>query len=107
MQNVARDPKSAAGHYYLGMNLGQLARTKLLGALKLVDEMEREFKAAVALDERFDHADRNAAWACYTTKRRFSAAWAVGRRRENISNARRNSHLVPPRQPRSISPKLT
>lgn len=53
---IARDPKSAPGHYYLGMNLGQLARTKLLGALKLVDEMEREFKAAAALEERFDHA---------------------------------------------------
>lgn len=53
---LARDPKSAPGNYYLGMNLGQLARTKLLGALKLVGEMERAFKAAEALDERFDHA---------------------------------------------------
>ena len=43
------------------MNLGQLARTKTLGALKIVDEMEREFKMARALDEHFDHAgpDRN------------------------------------------------
>jgi tetratricopeptide (TPR) repeat protein len=58
---TAREPKLAAGHYYLAMNLGQLARTKLLGALKLVDEMEHEFKAARALDEHFDHAgpDRN------------------------------------------------
>ena len=53
---IARVPDSGPGHYYLGMNLGQLARTKLLGALKIVDEMEREFKAAAALDERFDHA---------------------------------------------------
>lgn len=53
---LARDPKSAPGHYYLGMNLGQLARTKLLGALKIVDEMEREFKTAAALDELFDYA---------------------------------------------------
>lgn len=58
---LARDPKSAPAHYYLGMNLGQLARTKTLGALRLVDEMEVEFKAARALDEYFDHAgpDRN------------------------------------------------
>lgn len=58
---LARDPKSAPAHYYLGMNLGQLARTKTLGALKLVDEMEREFKAARALDEYLDFAgpDRN------------------------------------------------
>jgi tetratricopeptide (TPR) repeat protein len=60
-QAIGRDPRSAAGHYYLGMNLGQLARTKSLGALKLVREMEQEFKRARELDERFDHggADRN------------------------------------------------
>jgi len=58
---LTRDPKSAPAHYYLGMNLGQLARTKTLGALRIVDEMEVEFKAARALDEYFDHAgpDRN------------------------------------------------
>lgn len=58
---VARNVESAQAHYYLGMNLGQLARTKTLGALRIVDEMEREFKMARALDERFDFAgpDRN------------------------------------------------
>jgi tetratricopeptide (TPR) repeat protein len=58
---VAREPDSAPGHYYLGMNLGQLARTKTLGALKLVDEMEHEFKLARELDENFSFAgpDRN------------------------------------------------
>jgi tetratricopeptide (TPR) repeat protein len=58
---IERDPKSAPGHYYLAMNLGQLARTKTLGALKLVDEMEREFKLARNLDPKFDYAgpDRN------------------------------------------------
>lgn len=55
-QLIARDPKSAAGHYYLAMNLGQLAQTKTLGALKIVDEMEREFKIAHDLDAKFDHA---------------------------------------------------
>ena len=29
-QVIARSPSSVAGHYYLGMNLGQLARTKTL-----------------------------------------------------------------------------
>lgn len=60
-QLVAREPKLAAAHYYLAMNLGQFARTKLLGALKIVDEMEEEFKAARELDEQFDFAgpDRN------------------------------------------------
>jgi len=55
-QSIARTPKSAPGHYYLAMNLGQLARTKTLGALKIVDEMEREFKTARDLDAKFDYA---------------------------------------------------
>ena len=55
-QLIVRDPKLAAAHYYLALNLGQLARTKSLGALPLVDEMERAFKAAVSLDANFDHA---------------------------------------------------
>jgi tetratricopeptide (TPR) repeat protein len=53
---VARDPKLAAGHYYLAMNLGQLARTELIGALALVKEMEPEFQKAGALDPLLDHA---------------------------------------------------
>ena len=53
---IERDPRLAAGHYYLGLNLGQLARTKKIGALRLVDEMEAEFKAAIALDPKFDYA---------------------------------------------------
>jgi tetratricopeptide (TPR) repeat protein len=53
---IARDAKSAPAHYYLGMNLGQLARTELLGALALVREMENEFKTAESLDEHFDYA---------------------------------------------------
>lgn len=54
-------PESAEAHYYLAMNLGQLARTRSLGALKLVDEMEAEFKKARELDNSFDYAgpDRN------------------------------------------------
>jgi tetratricopeptide (TPR) repeat protein len=55
-QVIARDPKSAPGHYYLAMNLGQLARTKTLGALKIVDEIEREFKTARDLDAKLDYA---------------------------------------------------
>ncbi|PYI89113.1 MAG: hypothetical protein DME26_01945, partial [Verrucomicrobia bacterium] len=60
-QLLAREPNSVPGRYYLGMNLGQLARTRGIGALKLVTEMEREFSAARDLDESFDNAgpDRN------------------------------------------------
>lgn len=55
-QLLAREPKSVPGHYYLGMNFGQLARTQLLGALKIVKQMEVEFKTAGSLDAHFDCA---------------------------------------------------
>ncbi|HYT59580.1 MAG TPA: hypothetical protein VEL06_05385 [Haliangiales bacterium] len=58
---TARDPKSAPGHYYLAMDLAQLAQTKTLGALRIVEEMEREFQLTADLDAKFDYAgaDRN------------------------------------------------
>jgi len=55
-QSLAHETNSAPVHYYLAMNLGQLARTELLGALKLVREMEREFTIAAGLDAQFDFA---------------------------------------------------
>ncbi|MCX8089344.1 MAG: hypothetical protein N3I86_00185 [Verrucomicrobiae bacterium] len=60
-QALTGDSNCAPAHYYLGMNLGQLARTRTLGALRLVSDMERAFKAARALDAHFDFAgpDRN------------------------------------------------
>lgn len=53
---IRLNPKLAAAHYYLGMNLGQLARTRTLGALKLVGQMEGAFKTATALDPTLDYA---------------------------------------------------
>lgn len=53
---VERQPQFAAGHHYLAMNLGQLARTRTLSALRLVGEMERAFLAAARLDPGLDHA---------------------------------------------------
>ena len=60
-QALSWKPKFAAVHYYLGMNLAQLARTKGLGALKIVDEMEHEFSIARELDANLDYGgpDRN------------------------------------------------
>lgn len=49
-------PDSAALHYYLGLNLGELARTKSLGALRLVDQMEKEFIKSIELDPSLDYA---------------------------------------------------
>ena len=56
-QSLARESNSAPGHYYLAIELGQLADTKRnLAAYKLVREMEREFKTADDLDEHFSYA---------------------------------------------------
>jgi len=55
---LAHLPNSAAGHYYLAMNLGKLAEAEApsLAAYRLVHEVEREFKLAAELDVHFDHA---------------------------------------------------
>ncbi len=54
---VALAPDSGPAHYYLGMDLGQLADTKRnLSAFRMVKDMEREFLAARALDKHFDYA---------------------------------------------------
>ncbi|MGO8930777.1 MAG: hypothetical protein ACLQU3_28290 [Limisphaerales bacterium] len=60
-QALARESNSASAHYYLGMNLGQLARTRGLTALGLVLQMQREFTRAHDLEEQLDWAgpDRN------------------------------------------------
>jgi tetratricopeptide (TPR) repeat protein len=53
---IELQPKSAAAHYYLGLNLGQLAQTKLLGALRLIGEMEAAWHRTLELDPKFDYA---------------------------------------------------
>lgn len=56
-QSLARASNAAPGHYYLAVELGQLADTRRnLAAFKMVREMEREFKTADDLDEQFDYA---------------------------------------------------
>jgi tetratricopeptide (TPR) repeat protein len=53
---IREQPQSGPAHNYLAMDLGQLARTELLGALSLVREMEGEFKTAWSLDQEVDYA---------------------------------------------------
>jgi hypothetical protein len=56
-QLLTRESNSAPGHYYLAIELGQLADTRRnLAAIKMVREIEREFKMAGDLDEHFDYA---------------------------------------------------
>ena len=53
---VLKAPKEPGGYFFLAMNKGQLARTKTLGALPLVKEMEAAFLQAIKLDPKFDNA---------------------------------------------------
>lgn len=55
---LAREPDSAPGHYYLGMNLGKLAQAEApsFAAYRLVYEVEAEFKTAAKLDAKYDYA---------------------------------------------------
>jgi tetratricopeptide (TPR) repeat protein len=85
---IARESNSAPAHYYLGMNLGQLATTKGLTALRLVTRMQREFTRARDLEEQLDWAgpDRNLGLLC----RDAPAIGSVGSRskaREHLARA--------------------
>ena len=55
-QLIDKDPNLAPAHYYLGLNLGQVARTKTLGALSIVRDMETAFLKAIELNPKLDHA---------------------------------------------------
>lgn len=53
--SLARHPDSAPTHYYLALNLGELARTKHVGALRLLPRLRDSLEAARRLDESLDH----------------------------------------------------
>ncbi|MEW6304025.1 MAG: hypothetical protein AB1705_11170 [Verrucomicrobiota bacterium] len=53
-QVVAKAPDLAAARYYLALNLGQLARTRLMSGLAIVSEMEKTLLATRAVDEKYD-----------------------------------------------------
>ncbi len=91
---VTLAPNSAAAHHYLAMNLGQLARTKLLGALKLVTEMEAEFKAARRLDEHLDFAGPDRSLGLLYLE---APGWptSVGSRTKARQHLRRAAELAP------------
>jgi tetratricopeptide (TPR) repeat protein len=55
-QTIQHHPNLAPAHYYLAMNLGQLARSKGLSALKIIREMEEAFQTVIKLDPSFDYA---------------------------------------------------
>jgi tetratricopeptide (TPR) repeat protein len=87
-QAIARASNSAAAHYYLGMNLGQLARTRGLSALKLVNQMQRAFTRAHDLEEQLDWAgpDRNLG-LLYRDAPAFASIGSRSKAREHLKRA--------------------
>lgn len=54
--SLSNNPAAAPTHYYLALNLGELARTKSLGALQIVPRIRDSLESARVLDESLDHA---------------------------------------------------
>jgi tetratricopeptide (TPR) repeat protein len=52
---ISRNPNSAPAHYYLALNLGETARARKIGALKLLHEMEHELLTAKGQDALLDY----------------------------------------------------
>ncbi len=50
------DPQRAEGFFFLALNLGELARTKSVGALSLLRQMEKALLEAAKLKPHLDHA---------------------------------------------------
>jgi len=90
---LRHEPKNMQAHYNLGLNLGQLARTKSLGALSIVDEMEKEFTAARAMDEKYDFAgpDRTLGMLYYEAPSTIS----IGNRSKAKTHLQRAVELAP------------
>lgn len=91
---LQKEPASAPLQYYLAMNLGQLARTKTLGALKLVREMEALFFQARVLDETFDAAGPD---RCLALLYLEAPGWptSIGNKRKALTHCRRAVQIAP------------
>jgi tetratricopeptide (TPR) repeat protein len=93
-QAIAQEPGSAAAHYYLAENLGQLARTETFGALKIVRQMENELKSAIKLDGHFDYAGPERTLGLLY---RDAPGWpmSIGSRRKALSWLKQAEKLAP------------
>lgn len=83
-------PNSIAGHYYLGLNLGQLARVKnKLLAWGMVDDIERALEKARDLDARFCYAgpDRSLGLLHYNKNIEASILYGKDKARMHLKRA--------------------
>jgi tetratricopeptide (TPR) repeat protein len=95
-QLLARDSYSGAGHYYLGMDYGELAAAEApsMAAYKLIHEIEHEFKAADDLDEKLDFGGPP---RCLGLLYRDAPGWpiSIGNRRKAREYLRRAAEIAP------------
>ena len=93
------NPQYAPAHYYLGMDLGQLAKVEVWSALFIVKEMEREFKAASVLDPLMDYAgpERNLG-LLYQTAPRITSVGNRHKARVFLEKARQLAPQYPENQ---------
>lgn len=91
---IGQAPTNAAAHYWLAMNLGQLARTKSLGALKLVREMEQELSRAQLLDAHVDFAGPDRSLGLLY---RDAPGWpaSIGSKKKALEHLQRAARLHP------------
>jgi tetratricopeptide (TPR) repeat protein len=91
---LERDAGLAPAHYYLALNLGQVARTKTVGALRIVSDMERALHRVIALDETFDHAGAHRSLGILYAE---APGWpvSVGSRSRSKEHFQRAVHLSP------------
>ncbi len=87
-------PTVPEGHYYLAMNLGQLARTKWLEALGIVKDLERGLKLASGMNPRLDHAGPD---RCLGLLYRDAPGWpvSVGGKSKARTHLLRSVELAP------------
>ncbi len=91
---IDRVPQLAEGWYYHGLNSGQFARTKMLGALSLVRGMERSFQRSISINPRLDHAG---AHRCLGLLYRDAPGWpiSVGSRKKARHHLDTANRLAP------------
>lgn len=93
---LAREANSAAGHYYLGMDYGELAQALApsMAAYHLIREIEHEFKTAADLDERLSFGGPA---RCLGLLYRDAPAWpiSIGSRRKAREWLERAASLAP------------
>lgn len=87
-------PTVPEGHYYLALNLGQLARTKWLEALGIVKELEHGMKLAGGMNPRLDHAGPD---RCLGQLYRDAPGWpiSVGSKSKTRAHLLRAVELAP------------